>query len=56
MSNPEVGRFDTTQLACPECKEDENLSDVPDDDGGLFSTCHECGYQWHEPPDLRRPT
>jgi hypothetical protein len=48
MSNPEVGSYDKNQDACPKCGESDNLSDVPDDDG-LFSTCHECEYQWHEP-------
>lgn len=48
-----IDKFDTAQAACPKCKEDENLSDVTEDNS-LFSTCHECGYQWYEPWAPRR--
>jgi hypothetical protein len=55
MSDHKIGHHDTFQLACPKCGEGDNLTDIEDDDG-LFSTCHECEYQWHEPLDQRRRT
>jgi hypothetical protein len=47
----EWGLYETPQDACPFCGEKENIAneDGPDDLHRLPVTCHNCGYQWHEP-------
>lgn len=47
----EVGVYDAPQETCPHCGSNDIANEGPPDelDLSLFVTCHECGYQWHEP-------
>ena len=42
--------FDEPQEKCPKCGSGNITNeDGPDEFGRLPVTCHDCGYQWHEP-------
>jgi DNA-directed RNA polymerase subunit RPC12/RpoP len=54
MGADDESRERASEIACPRCREDEELSGRPDGDLILID-CLACGASWHRDPERRCP-